>query len=77
MVTVHKGAETIQGRKLFKGGNYMRKYGIRKKSLYFKVQTRLHKGCDITNSMTLLKFIYSEMATKFYDIFPLLLTGTT
>ena len=26
---VHKGAETIQGRKLFKGGNYMRKYGIR------------------------------------------------
>ena len=29
-VTVHKGAETIQGRKLFKGGNYMRKYGIQK-----------------------------------------------
>ena len=27
-VTVHKGAETIQGRKLFKGGNQMRKYGI-------------------------------------------------
>ena len=27
MVTVHTGAETIQGRKLFKGGNYMRKYG--------------------------------------------------
>jgi hypothetical protein len=26
-VTVHKCAETIQGRKLFKGGNYMRKYG--------------------------------------------------
>ena len=26
-VTVHKGAETIQGRKLFKGRNYMRKYG--------------------------------------------------
>ena len=29
-VTVHKGAETIQGRKLLKGGNYMRKYGIPK-----------------------------------------------
>ena len=29
-VTVHKGAETIQGRKLFKGGNYMRKYGSQK-----------------------------------------------
>ena len=27
-VTVHKGAETIQGRQLFKGGNDMRKYGI-------------------------------------------------
>ena len=27
-VTVHKCAEIIQGRKLFKGGNYMRKYGI-------------------------------------------------
>ena len=27
-VTVNKGAETIQGRKLFKGGNYMRKYGM-------------------------------------------------
>ena len=28
LVTVHKSAETIQGRKLFKGGNYSRKYGI-------------------------------------------------
>ena len=28
MVAVHTGAETIQGRKLFKGGNYMRKYGM-------------------------------------------------
>ena len=27
-VTVHKSAETIQGRKLFKGVNYSRKYGI-------------------------------------------------
>ena len=26
-VIVHKCAETIEGRKLFKGGNYMRKYG--------------------------------------------------
>ena len=26
-VTVHRGAETNQERKLFKGGNYMRKYG--------------------------------------------------
>ena len=27
-MSVHTGAETIQGRKLFKGGNYSRKYGI-------------------------------------------------
>ena len=27
LITVHKSAETIQGRKLFKGGNYSRKYG--------------------------------------------------
>ena len=27
-VTVHKCAETIQGDKLFKGGNYMRIYGM-------------------------------------------------
>ena len=26
-ITVHKGEETIQGRKLFKGGNCMRKNG--------------------------------------------------
>ena len=34
-VTVHKCAETIQGRKLFKGGNYMRKYGIYKSTFIF------------------------------------------
>ena len=28
LVTVHTGAETIQGRKLFKGGNYSLKYGM-------------------------------------------------
>ena len=27
-VTVYKSAETIQGRELFKGGSYMRKYGM-------------------------------------------------
>ena len=27
-VTVHTCAETIQGRKLFKGGNYVMKYGM-------------------------------------------------
>ena len=30
-VTVHKCAETSQGRKLVKGGNNMRKYGILRK----------------------------------------------
>ena len=34
-VTVHKCAEIIQGRKLFKGGNFMRKYGPYR---FFKLQ---------------------------------------
>ena len=34
-VTVHKCAETIQGRKLFKGGNYLRKLNLpAQKALY-------------------------------------------
>ena len=37
LITVHKCAETIQGRKLFKGGNYMRKYGILKADLVFSI----------------------------------------
>ena len=36
MVTVHTGAETIQGSKLFKGGNYSRKYGIHVAQKYAK-----------------------------------------
>ena len=35
-VTLHKGAETIHGRKIFKGGNYMRKYGTQRKLLNFE-----------------------------------------
>ena len=39
LITVHNSAETFQGRKLFKGGNYMRKHGIQ--GLYKKgVQKR-------------------------------------
>ena len=41
LLTVHKCAETIQGRKLFKGGNYMRKYGI-------SICTRYTKGLVIS-----------------------------
>ena len=33
-MSVHTGAEAIQGRKLFKGGNYSRKYG--KQNIYAK-----------------------------------------
>ena len=35
-VTTHKCAETIQGRKLFKGRNYMRKYGMSKVVLHLE-----------------------------------------
>ena len=37
LISVHKCAETIQGRKLFKGGNYMRKYGILFSAWYKKI----------------------------------------
>ena len=37
-VTLHKCGETIQGRKLFRGRNYMRKYGIY--SFYWARQDR-------------------------------------
>jgi hypothetical protein len=40
-VTVHKSAETIQGRKLFKGGNYSRKYGISKNPNLYPHQSRI------------------------------------
>ena len=33
-ITVHKGAETIQGRKLFKEGNYSREETIQGHKLY-------------------------------------------
>ena len=39
-VTVHKGAETIQGRKLFEGGNYSRKYGIQDRKCDMKTFTK-------------------------------------
>ena len=35
-MTVHTGAETIQGRKQFKGGNYSRKYGIIEFNRYWR-----------------------------------------
>ena len=57
MVTVHTGAETIQGRKLFKGGNYMRKYGIYFRSIDFALEwlqlesgKALYKQNDEANS---------------------------
>jgi hypothetical protein len=38
--TVHKGAESIRGRKVFKGGNYMRKYGMLKAFIVGKFGTK-------------------------------------
>ena len=37
-VKVHKGAETIQGRKLFKGGNYPREETIQGRKLYGEIR---------------------------------------
>ena len=41
LITVHKSAENIQGRKLFKGGNYSRKYGILL-AVNFPMNSQLH-----------------------------------
>ena len=46
LITVDKSAETIQGRKLFKGGNYLRKYGMFLH--YYEVERggiRIRKAC--------------------------------
>ena len=47
-VTVHKGAETIQGRKLFNGGNYMRKHGMQ------TLQVMYFSGACLVRRWTLL-----------------------
>ena len=44
MATVHTDAETIQGRKLFKGGNYSRKYGIYLLSFFGAEMRRIYFG---------------------------------
>ena len=56
LVTVHTGAETIQGRKLFKGGNYSRKYGICTRDLGYLGQQ-------------VFSLFQLEKKTKFYKMF--------
>ena len=46
-VTVHKCAETIQGRKLFKGGNYRRKYGIKRGKYAFFAGYSIIDGYEV------------------------------
>ena len=47
LTLVHTGAETIPGRKLFKGGNYSRKYGTYFKPLSPKKGMQNDKKCFI------------------------------
>ena len=62
LITVHTGAETIQGRKLFKGGNYSRKYGnsILRTYIFLKVEkcqmASLWKKITETNLLNWNKF---------------------
>ena len=60
LVTVHKCAETIQGRKLFKGGKYMRKYGIWKK-IFFHLWIEKNKPTFVTS---IWKFTVRNHVTK-------------
>ena len=48
-VTVNRGAETIQVRKLSKGGNYMRKYGKYKKKHLEKTLGQKHSANIFTS----------------------------
>ena len=47
---VHKSAETIQGEKLFKGGNYSRKYGM------LACEQKPHSTCGGVKSSQFFKF---------------------
>ena len=48
LITVHTGAETIQGRNLFKGGNYSRKYLIPKNLRTLKTNFEEADGLGIS-----------------------------
>ena len=65
-VTVHKCVETIQGWKLFKGGNYMRKYGM-----YMYVLLTLYVNCTYWCKGKNNKNLYSVYKT--YPPWPLTL----
>ena len=73
-MTVHTGAETIQGRKLFKDGNYMRKYGISFKiSVFSDVQVIYQKPAQFSAQMAglssfFLVFIVLEMYNFAWNI---------
>ena len=63
MVAVHTRAETIQGRKLFKRGNYMRKYGkFPKISMYLDLDSTILFWKK--TKIFLETFSYHEKATK-------------
>ena len=56
--------ETIQGRKLFKGGNYRRKYGIYKIqgsiTLYKKIQRHLVLDFSVLNYISIRDIHYNH-----------------
>jgi hypothetical protein len=55
LVTVHTGAETFEGRKLFKGGNYLQKYGrFNVMSQYFhqNIPSASNKSSELLHSST-------------------------
>ena len=53
-VTAHKCVETIQGRKLFNGGNYMRKYGNR--NWITAIKTRKHQSDKLNQRISCIIF---------------------
>jgi hypothetical protein len=68
--TYRISAETIQGRKLFKGGNYSRKYGIQRKLLNFEFWIKAPKF-DIQSQFSKSKIVQIFLKGTFFviDIF--------
>ena len=63
MVTVHTGAETIQGRKLFKGGKYMRKYGKSKGYMQFVLFSTAEISLNVVAFSECINFNWVQQQT--------------
>ena len=64
---VHTGAETNQGRKLFKGGNYSRKYGIWNKNIHSEYFLG-HCVVSVRLQFTLYMFMQRKLIAMTHEV---------